>query len=309
MADSTPTDPAKGSLSRRRLLLAGLGGVGVLAGKAWLDARPLPPSAVRIAVEGDARVVTSNGVPDHETGTFPNPDCPLRLRAQRHVYRFPARPSPAAALRPIGFWEFGVALNGVPFDPAGPHFQGDPTTGWQFEVLSPVARPRLGIDDALAHVQPGGAYHYHGLAPALLRPGPGVGPGRMRLLGWAADGFPVYAPFAPRDARDPSSPLAPLRPSYRLRAGARGSGPGGRHDGTFVEDFEFVAGLGDLDEANGRVAVTPEFPGGTYHYVLTADFPFIPRFHRGTPDASFGAHAQGPGLAGVPPALRAYRAA
>lgn len=305
-ADRAPT---QGRLTRRRLLqAAGLAGVGAVTSKAWLDARPLPPNRVRIEVAGEARLVTSNGVPDHETGRFPNPDCPLRLRAQRHVYRLPAAPSPAPALRPLGFWEFGVALNGVPLDPAGPHFRGDARTGWQFEVLSPVARPRLGIDRALGHVQPGGAYHYHGLAPALLRPRPGQDPDRMRLLGWAADGFPVYAPLAPRDAGDPGSPLTAPRPGWRLRAGARRSGPGGRHDGTFVEDFEFVDGLGDLDPANGRVGVTPEFPGGTYHYFLTAEFPFIPRFHRGTPDPSFGRHAEGPGLAGVPPALRDYRA-
>jgi autotransporter-associated beta strand protein len=42
-----------------------------------------------------------------------------------------------------------------------------------------------------------------------------------------------------------------------------------------------VAGLGDLDECNGRVGVTPEFPNGTYAYFLPIDaagnpiFPFI----------------------------------
>jgi hypothetical protein len=48
-----------------------------------------------------------------------------------------------------------------------------------------------------------------------------------------------------------------------------------------------VAGSGDLDECNGRTGPTPEFPGGTYHYVLTDDFPFVPRLWRGTPDGSF----------------------
>jgi YHYH protein len=51
-----------------------------------------------------------------------------------------------------------------------------------------------------------------------------------------------------------------------------------------------VKGAGDLDECNGRVGVTPEFPGGTYHYYLTSDFPFIPRLYRGTPDSSFERH-------------------
>ncbi|HZU98353.1 MAG TPA: YHYH protein [Planctomycetota bacterium] len=289
-------------LTRRRLLqLAGAAGASAVAGKVWLDTRPLPANAVSIAVEGPDRVVRSNGVPDHATGAFPNPDCPLRLRPQKHVYRMPASPAVADALRPLGFWEFGVALNGIPLDPAGPHFQGDATSGWQFEVLSPVARPRLGIDDALAHVQPGGAYHYHGLSPMLLRRGPG-------LLGWAADGFPVLAPLAPSDPLDPASPLVLMKPSYRLRVGRRKTLPGGVHDGTFVEDYELVPGLGHLDEANGRVGLVPGFDRPIYHYFLTEAFPFIPRFHRGTPDPSFGRHSGGPGLAGVPPALRAYRA-
>lgn len=48
-----------------------------------------------------------------------------------------------------------------------------------------------------------------------------------------------------------------------------------------------MKGAGDLDEANGRFGVTPEFPQGTYHYVLTENFPFIPRQFKGTPDSSF----------------------
>ena len=34
--------------------------------------------------------------------------------------------------------------------------------------------------------------------------------------------------------------------------------------GRYLEDFEWAAGVGDLDQYNGRFAVTPEFPGGTY---------------------------------------------
>ncbi len=43
----------------------------------------------------------------------------------------------------------------------------------------------------------------------------------------------------------------------------------------------------DLDQCNGRFAVTPEYPNGTYHYVLTDAFPFIPRCWMGNPDSSF----------------------
>src|SRR5262249_30695572 len=51
--------------------------------------------------------------------------------------------------------------------------------------------------------------------------------------------------------------------------------------GTFVEDYEYVAGAGDLDQFNGRFAKTPEYPAGTYAYFLSTDaagrltFPYL----------------------------------
>lgn len=39
--------------------------------------------------------------------------------------------------------------------------------------------------------------------------------------------------------------------------------------GYFVEDFDYVEGLGHLDEFNGRFAVTPEYPNGVYAYYAT----------------------------------------
>jgi hypothetical protein len=118
----------------------------------------------------------------------------------------------------------------------------------------------------------------------------------MVLVGWAADGFPIYGPWIQRGNDEASKARA--RSSYQLKKGTRPDGPGGAFDGTFVGDWEYVAGSGDLDECNGREGVMPEFPGGTYYYVLTEEFPFIPRLWRGTPDAAF--LRRGP-PAGAPP--------
>ena len=52
--------------------------------------------------------------------------------------------------------------------------------------------------------------------------------------------------------------------------------------GTFAQDWEYVAGLGDLDECNGRTGVTPEFPLGIYHYFATDSYPFLQRCVKGT---------------------------
>jgi hypothetical protein len=55
-----------------------------------------------------------------------------------------------------------------------------------------------------------------------------------------------------------------------------------------------VAGHGDLDEFGGRSGVTPEFPKGTYYYVMTEEYPFIPRKFKGTPDPSFSKQKMDP---------------
>jgi len=129
----------------------------------------------------------------------------------------------------------------------------------------------------------------------------------MDLLGHAADGFPIYGPEGPAVVEDGDGPIKRLRPSYRVRSDRRGGGPGGRCDSTFVADYEYVPGLGDLDECNGRTGPTPEFPDGTYYYVLTDEFPFVPRLFRGTPDPSFR-HGPPPGVSPpLPPELRRYR--
>jgi hypothetical protein len=104
-----------------------------------------------------------------------------------------------------------------------------------------------------------------------------------------------------------ASALREMRSSYRLRTGTRPSGtagPGGTYDGTFVQDWEYAAGTGDLDECNGRTGmVTLEGRTvNTYHYVLTNTFPYIPRCFHATPDATFRAMMMPPGGdAGVPP--------
>lgn len=179
---------------------------------------------------------------------------------------------------------FGIAVNGVPFDPfAAEWYQRDRTSGWQIEASAGTVD--LGLDDNNAHVQPTGTYHYHGIPTGLA---PNLSPtAHSPLIGWAGDGFPIYVRYGYRDPMDTTSPILDLQPSHRLRSGTRASGPGGAHDGTYVEDYEYVAGIGDLDQNNGRFGITPEYPDGSYHYVLTGDFPIVPRVFRAGIDPSF----------------------
>ncbi len=260
-------------------------------------------SRVVIAVEGDVRVIECNGVPDHEPGRFPNRGNPNAIREQAYRFRMPVSPRAHERATAVGRTLFGVAVNGVVFDPGTAEWWAagssrpvrERSSGWNYEALGGLD---LGLDGHHAHVQPTGAYHYHGLPTGLIqRLRQERGGAGMVLVGYAADGFPIYAERGHEQADDASTPLKKLRPSYQLRKGTRpggNDGPGGRYDGTFVQDYEYVAGSGDLDECNGRVGVTSEYPGGTYYYVLTEAFPFVPRLFRGTPDASFERGGPGP---------------
>lgn len=251
---------------------------------------PPPGDHVHITVTNGYRYIVSDGIPNHETGPFPNRNNPNRIQLQYHRFRVPEKPVAAARPTPFSLMPFGVALNGVPFDPGAAEFwNGD--RNWQFEALS--GKINLGLDRNNAHVQPTGAYHYHGSPTGLIA---SLNPAAdMLLLGYAADGFPIYAGRGYRDPANPASGVTQLRSSYQVKSGLRPSGPGGPYDGTFVQDYVYVPGSGDLDECNGRTGPTPEYPDGTYYYVVTDRFPFIPRCFRGTPDDSFQRRGPRPG--------------
>ncbi|QDU90982.1 hypothetical protein Pla175_43970 [Pirellulimonas nuda] len=213
---------------------------------------------------------------------------PCPISEQDYTYKVPAAPQAAEKTTPLGMHNFGIALNGVPFDPgAAEFFQGVRGSKWQYEPLSGALQ--MGIDASHAHVQPTGAYHYHGLPTGLLD-AVKLDPTRHSpQIGWAADGFPMYAVYGYTDAEDDGSPIKPLKSSYRLKQGDRPGGdePSGKYDGAFIADYEHAPGSGDLDECNGRRCVTPDFPEGTYAYFLTEDWPVIPRNYRGTPSPDF----------------------
>lgn len=245
----------------------------------------LPAPQVSITEEGGYRVIKANGVPNHEMGQFPGPRCPNVASAQSYTFRMPLHPKTSATFTKLKQQPIGVAINGVPIDPGtAEYWKNDRTSGWHIEAIG--GGKSLGLDRNHAHVQRNGAYHYHGIPTGLLSTLSRNGD--PKLIGYAADGFPIYAQTSEN------------RSSYQLKKGSRPSGtsgPGGTYDGTYEADYEFAQGSGDLDEANGKTGVTSEYPEGTYYYVATAEFPFYPRMMKGTPDASFrrGPPGGGPG--------------
>jgi hypothetical protein len=246
---------------------------------------------VRTVEKDNMRVMESNGIADHRMGDFPRRGNPNSISPQRYQFKMTLNPVVSAEPVRSGPAFFGVAVNGVPFEPGtGEFWRGD--RQWNYEAMT--GHLDLGLDDHHAHVQPTGAYHYHGLPTGLIEI-LGGDKKKMLLLGHAADGFPIYASMGHAEAKDAKSPLREMKSSWRLRKGSRPEGevgPGGKYDGTFSADFEFIAGSGDLDECNGRFGVTPEHPDGIYHYHITTEYPFMGRYWRGTPDSSF--FKQGP---------------
>ncbi|HCY57476.1 MAG TPA: hypothetical protein DHU78_01300 [Opitutae bacterium] len=234
--------------------------------------------------------VEANGIPKHKVGQFPSRHNPNSVEEQAHDFSIPTNQKPAR--QPISLHNesgrgppntpFGIAVNGVLFDPGTAEFyMGDRDADWNYEALG--GSILLGLDANHGHVQPSGSYHYHGLPTGLLKK-LGVNPKEHSpLIGYAMDGFPVYALYGYKDPKDMTSKIKKMFSSFRLKQGERPNPPGGKYDGAFSKDYEYVKGLGDLDICNGRFTVTDEFPKGTYAYFLTEDWPVIPRYFKAEP--------------------------
>ncbi|MGD1941269.1 MAG: YHYH protein [Leptolyngbyaceae cyanobacterium] len=243
------------------------------------------------------RQLVANGVPNHQTGEqFVGERNPITA----HEVNF------AMPLNPIARTGAGqrsinpaYALNGVKFNPGtgGRCASGitdvsecslrpGSTGEWTMEALGQSTFD-FGEDANHAHVQRGGVYHYHGMPEGMLSEQNLAGE-LMQLIAWAVDGFPLYARYGYSDPESSTSALQTMEPSYQLKATPDPDRPsvGLIPMGTFSQDYEYVEGSGDLDECNGRFAVTPEFPQGIYHYYVTDAYPFVQRCGKGTPDPS-----------------------
>ena len=224
----------------------------------------LTPAAVlagdlHVSVTGDLRCITSDGLPDHSTGRFPNPGNPNRIKEQSVQFCVDATPDYAGSATETR--TIGIATNGVIIRPGTADYYDaasrrghsrNPASGWRLDAVG----ADLGLDQNLGHADNRGLYHYHGV-------GDGLSDARGSLIGWAADGFEIH--YIGDRATS----------SYQLKSGTRPTAPGGKYDGTYVEDFEYVKGSGKLDECNGAMV------DGTYTYFATDTFPFFPHCLKG----------------------------
>lgn len=236
-----------------------------------------------ISVEGNQCVFNSNAIPNHDFNDGSR-DFPNSVSAQSDQYRVPVSPQLAPTTTALSLQvDNAIMLNGVKVDilAAGCFGVGngrigcnDPAQPWRYDPMSPAAG--FNVDSHNAHTQPDGTYHYHGEPNALFSSTELI---VSPVVGFAADGFAIYGSFI-----DDNGTIRKVQSSYRLKSGARPSGDGqpvGNYDGTFRDDYEFVAGLGDLDECNGMLL------DGNYRYYITDEYPYILGCFSGTPDESF----------------------
>ena len=230
--------------------------------------------------------IRSAGISLYYLGPLQSPaDHVERIRQlQFNLPRFPA-PAKGAHLsvRPD---VMGVFVNGVPVynQFAAMSYQGqnlwhfDPIAGGDDGTFVAAGRPQVELQHRSDL----------GLMEKLLSDRSGHSP----IIGFAFDGYPIYGPWGVVDDK-----LQRMRSGYQLRQIKRRTtlpdgtqltpgqfGPEVNEAfplGSFVEDYEFAAGAGDLDEFNGRFCQTPEYPQGTYAYFLSSDemgrlaFPYL----------------------------------
>lgn len=173
------------------------------------------------------------------------------------------------------------------------------SSGITYKAVAKNLYQDVGLDPSNSHNQPTmsgsstamyGYYHLHGMPEGHLSR-LGKGNSTMTLVGFAVDGFPIYARYGYTSRNSTADGVSVMRSNYRLRTLAElaAAGYSGRPSaniapyGTFEQDWVYDATStasqrGHLDACNGRYGVTPESPTtAVYHYFITDSYPFVPR--------------------------------
>ena len=226
---------------------------------------------VTVVVDGDTRTITSNALPNHETGDFPNEGNPNAISAQDQSWTFTTNPvytsTPSQAMVP------GVWVNGVKFQPGtAERAVCDNGITYNIEAVNLndyIDGIPLWLDSNNAHVQPWGEYHYHGIPEWIVD----MDNGEEDLVhvGFAADGHMMYY-----------SKSGQYTTSYILWDDER-EGINCVHDrnedivfssektGSFAQDWEQDDSYWNLDSCNGVMV------DGEYIYLVTDEYPYVPR--------------------------------
>jgi hypothetical protein len=239
---------------------------------------------VEIEMTDDSVIVTSSGIPNHDFQSK------LGCCAEENDYRWiiPTYPKFSEEITmapdrgPIAITVTGVPIYGPEEGPGG-----DAVAGQEGAYEEDRQQVWLGI--CHGHSGPGGEYHYHADSNCVhwhpesnqtwedysITSSRGISE-HSEIVGFAFDGYPIYG-FV---GWDENGVVKEMFSSYKLKEGANG------YNG--IDDYEYIAGLGDLDSCNGQFGTTPDYPNGTYHYHTTWEngeggigFPYFINCYRG----------------------------
>lgn len=229
--------------------------------------------------------VSCTCIPGYDIGPWAgNPNTPANQNFCFKITRTPVENTGNKTATGLG--HIGVWTNGVSIFNAKDAFSYNNAGIWNQDAL-----PNEGasFDECLGHPAPNGEYHHH-VNPRCLYNDQEMSV-HSPLIGYAFDGFPIYGAYA-FDSANGTGAITRMKTSYRLRnitdrttlangtvLQANQYGPAINNQyplGKYIEDYEYVQGLGHLDQYNGRTCVTPDYPGGTYAYFVTIDSNQVP---------------------------------
>ncbi len=224
--------------------------------------------------------VSATCIPGYDIGPWQgNPNIPANQNFVYKITRNPAENTGTLIETPlghIGVWSNGVSIFNAK-DAASYNNQGI----WNQNAIIVEGGS---FDDCLGHPAPNGEYHHH-LNPTCLYDDTDSSQ-HSPIIGYAFDGFPVYGAYGFSNTNGTGN-ITRMKSSHQIRnitdrttlpdgtpLNVNEYGPAISTQyplGYYIEDFEFISGLGDLDEHNGRICVTPDYPNGIYCYFVTLD--------------------------------------
>ena len=246
--------------------------------------------SLKVSLENGKCLFNTNAIPNHDfndgSRTFHN-----AVSEQDVTYTIPQSPSMSGKTSQLSLRaDKAIFLNGVKLDllavgcfGVGNGFVGcgDTNQPFRFDPMSKLNK--FGTDSHNAHTQPDGTYHYHGNPLAMFT---ASSKAASPVIGFAADGFPIYGSYF-----DDNGTIRKAKSSFVLKDNGgpridvvysgKTYSPGGNYNGQFVDDFEYDALAGDLDECNGMTV------NGSYGYYVTDAYPWVLKCLKGSPDDSF----------------------
>lgn len=239
----------------------------------------LPANVQKIQYSQKYVYIGCSGIPAYSIGPWPHD--PNAAAEQDFEFKLPRSPQEETSSKlstPLG--PEGVLINGVAMFNSKDANSYNNQDVWHSNAVVVEASS---FDSCLGHPQAIGIYHHHQNPVCLYNMDPTK---HSPIIGYAFDGYPVYGAYGYANP-DGTGGIKRMRSSYRLRnITQRTSLPDGTRLspsqygpdvsaqyplGYYIEDYEYVDSLGDLDQYNGRFTVTPEYPNGIYAYFATVD--------------------------------------